>query len=102
MHDDVIITLYGDTEYSKDENGNEIAHESTSTIFGEQKSVYATEFFNAGKLGIKPSCMVKVFTDEYHAEKYLSVNGGNRLSVYRTYVTGEKIELYCTERTGEQ
>lgn len=102
MHNDVIIKLYGDTAYTKDENGNEIARESESTIFGTQESVYASEFFNAGKLGIKPSCMVKVYNDEYHGEKYLSIDGGDRLSVYRTYRTGEKIELYCTERTGEQ
>lgn len=102
MHEDVIITLYGDAEYTKDKDGNEIAHESKTEIFGEQKSVYAAEFFNAGKLGIKPSCMVKVYTDEYNGEKYLSVDGGPRLSVYRTYQMGEKIELYCTKRTGEQ
>lgn len=102
MHDDVIITLYGDTEYTKDDNGNEIAHEAEKTVFGEQKSVYAAEFYAAGKQGIKPSCMVKIYTDEYGGEKYISVDGGERLSVYRTYRTGEKIELYCTERTGEQ
>ena len=101
-HKDVQVTLYGDVEYTKDADGNEIAREQSVTVFGSQESVYAAEFFNAGKLGIKPSCMVKIYSDEYHGEKYLSVDSGDRLSVYRTYDIGEKIELYCTERAGEQ
>lgn len=101
-HKDVQITLYGDTAYTKDADGNEIATEQATTVFGSQESVFAAEFFNAGKLGIKPSCMVKIYSDEYSGEKYCSVDGGARMSIYRTYDTGEKIELYCTERTGEQ
>lgn len=101
-HKDVTITLYGDTSYSRDADGNEIASEQTTTVFGSQESVFAAEYFNAGKLGIKPSCMVKIYSDEYSGEKYLSVDSGDRMSIYRTYDLGEKIELYCTERTGEQ
>ena len=99
---DVQITLYGDTAYTKDADGNEIAQEQSTTVFGSQESVFAAEFFNAGKLGIKPSCMVKIYSDEYSGEKYCSVDDGDRMSIYRTYDAGEKIELYCTERTGEQ
>ena len=101
-HKDVQITLYGDTAYTKDADGNEIATEQATTVFGSQESVFAAEFFNAGKLGIKPSCMVKIYSDEYSGEKYCSVDGGARMSIYRTHDTGEKIDLYCTERTGEQ
>ena len=99
---DCLVHLYGETEYFKDADGNETAKEKKTTVYGQQRSVYSTEFFNAGKLGIKPSCMVIVYTAEYSGEKYLSIDDGQRLSVYRTYVLGEKIELYCTERTGEQ
>ena len=101
-HKDVQVTLYGDTSYTKDADGNEKATEQSITVFGTQESVFAAEFFNAGKLGIKPSCMVKIYSDEYNGEKYCSVDGGDRMSIYRTYDIGEKVELYCTERTGEQ
>ena len=101
-HKDVEVTLYADDVYIIDDDGNEIASEKSTTVFGSQESVFAAEFFNAGKLGIKPSCMVKIYSDEYNGEKYCSVDGGARMSIYRTYDIGEKIELYCTERTGEQ
>ncbi len=99
---DVQVTLYGDSAYTKDADGNETATEKSTTVYGTQESVFAAEYFNAGKLGIKPSCMVKIYSDEYGGEKYLSVDGGDRMSIYRTYDIGEKIELYCTGRTGEQ
>lgn len=101
-HKDVEVTLYSDDEYIVDDDGNEIATEKATKVYGMQESVFSAEFFNAGKLGIKPSCMVKIYSDEYHGEKYCSVDGGERMSIYRTYDIGEKIELYCTERTGEQ
>lgn len=99
---DVTVTLYAEDSFEIDQDGNEIAAESATTVFGTEESVFSAEYFNAGKLGIKPSCMVKVNSDEYAGQKYLSVNDGRRLSIYRTYDLGEKIELYCTERTGEQ
>jgi len=96
---DVVVTLEGEETYSIDTNGNEVAVGQSTAVFGTLKSATSAEFMAAGKLGIKPSCTVEIYTAEYSGEKTAVING-KRLTVYRTYVKGDRIELHLSERTG--
>lgn len=98
MNDEQII-LVGASAYTKDADGNEIATPKQRTIFGDVKSVTSSEFLNAGKLGIKPTCMIEVWRAEYENEKTVIV-GGQAMSIYRTYSKSDRLELHCAERTG--
>ena len=99
--DEIEITLVSETGYETDADGNEIAKESKTTIFGERKSTTSAEFMSAGKLGLKPSCMVEVWAAEYSDEKSAIVDG-ERLSIYRTFKKGDRLELHLAERTGNR
>lgn len=96
---DAVITLVGATSYSKDADGNEIATEEERTVFGYVMSATAAEYMNAGKLGIKPTCMIEMWREEYNGEETVIV-GGERMTIYRTYSKGDRLELHCSERTG--
>ena len=93
------ITLVGEESYSKDADGNEIATTDETTVFGTVKSIMSEEYMRAGKLGIKPKCEIEIWHAEYSGEKTVIV-GGERMTVYRTYSKGDRLELYCSERTG--
>lgn len=97
---EIVLTLEGDADYSTDAEGNETARIEPKTVIGVKKSVYANEFFNAGMLDIKPSCMVEIYTSEYNGAKTVRISG-LRMTVYRTYEKGERTELYLTEKRGD-
>lgn len=98
---DVEIMLERENEYTIDDDGNEVAGIVTSTVLGEKKSTTSAEFMNAGKLGLKAHCMVEIYVAEYEGEK-TAILDGQRLSIYRTFVKGDRIELHLAERTGNE
>lgn len=69
-------------------------------IFCEKNPVAQTEFFQAGRAGIKPSCLLVVSVFDYSNQEKLMYND-KIYSIYRTYErTDEKVELYCEVRAG--
>ncbi len=96
---EIVLTLEGEESYSIDAEGNEKPAISPKTVIGAKKSVYANDFFQAGQLNIKPFCMVEIYAAEYNGAKTVLL-GGRRLTVYRTYEKGDRLELYLAERTG--
>ena len=101
MAEDVILTLEGEASYSFDADGNQIAEISSVTVFGAKSSVKQSEFYTAGRLDLKPSCMVEIYAAEYNGAKTVLLEG-QRLTVYRTYKKGDRLELHLAERTGNQ
>lgn len=99
MGEDVVIILEGETTYEFDDDGNEIAVTEQSEIFGTKKSVMQSEFLTAGQLGLQPACMVEIYSAEYNGAKTVLLDG-ERLTVYRTYKKGDRLELHLSERTG--
>lgn len=57
------------------------------------------EFFAAAQQDLKPSYMFRVRAALYNDEDRLIYNG-NAYAIYRTYVKGDYIELYTTEKAG--
>lgn len=66
------------------------------TVFGEQKSVKWGEFFAAESAGTSLSAVFILHADEYDGERVVEWNG-KRYSVQRAYLTGDKVELTCSD-----
>jgi len=83
----------------KDELHQEIEIESNRLVFANKKSASQSEFFNAGQNGFKPQYVFTVRLIDYDEESLLLFNE-KRYSIYRTYETGENMELYCELKVG--
>lgn len=68
-------------------------------IFAQRISVRQSEFFAAGQQDMKPEHCFKVRDCEYSGEDTLDYDGV-KLVIYRTYETGDYIELYTTKKAG--
>ncbi|MDC2866516.1 phage head closure protein [Bacillus sp. BP-3] len=70
-------------------------------VFCFKKSIPQSEFFQAGQINIKASCMLIVYNLDYQQEqkvKYKDV----KYHIYRTYErSDERIELYCEVKAGD-
>ena len=67
-------------------------------------SVTRAEWSAAGEQGLKPEYQVDVFAGDYQGEKIvrMEVNGTEQtFAVYRTYRSGDTVELYLEWKTGD-
>jgi hypothetical protein len=73
----------------------------TASVIAEIDSVTQTEFFDGGRIGLKPSLRATVYDFEYKDEPIVRV-GSKLYSVYRTYcINGSDLmELYLEEKGG--
>ena len=63
-------------------------------------SVTRSEFFDAGRNGLNPEFVFRVFFADYEDERLLEYNG-NRYGIYRTYNNGsDEVELYAERKGG--
>lgn len=69
------------------------------TILCEVHSVTRQEFFEGGRNGLNPEYEMTVFGDDYEDERVVKYKG-NTYGVYRTYRTGDWIELYVERKAG--
>lgn len=68
-------------------------------VFADLQSVGRAEFFAAAQSGLKPEIRAVVHAEEYRGEREAQL-GGERYTVYRSYTTGDKTELYLTRKAG--
>lgn len=96
--DDTLI-LY-QTTYEMNEYGQDIPTNKEKKILCDRKSISRNEFFNAGRNGLNPQYMFKIFKGEYNGESICKYNGLT-YSIYRTYETDDDyIELYVERKGG--
>lgn len=66
-------------------------------VFCNEKSIKATEFYQAQSVGIKPEVTLEIMLSDYNKEKYVKYDDGygeEEYTVLRTYKTShERIEL---------
>ncbi len=82
-----------------DANGIQRTIKTPRELFGDVRSVSGEEIRAAELRGIKALCRVDIWRDEYRGELLAEVEG-RYVEVYRTFATGEKIELYMGEKVG--
>ena len=93
-----VITLVTQT-ITTDKYGNEVAKETERTVFCEVDSISQTEFYAAANTELNPEYKFTIFFGDYEGEEVVVFNGA-RYSVYRTYRTGDNLELYAERKTG--
>ena len=99
MYDGIaILKSYKTT--SRDKSGNPIKTEVKRTVFVQPRGVYASEFYNAAQLGLKPSLTLYMTNrNDYQGEKVLEFDGKD-YSVIRVDWNAQRdgISLICEER----
>lgn len=93
-----VITLITQT-ITTDKYGNEEATETERTVYCEVDSVSQSEFFAAENTELNPEYRFTIFFGDYEGESLVKFNGA-RYSVYRTYRTGDDLELYTERKIG--
>lgn len=93
-----VITLITQT-ITTDKYGNEEATETERTVYCEVDSISQTEFYAAANTELNPEYRFTIFFGDYEGESLVKFNGA-RYSVYRTYRTGDALELYTERKIG--
>ena len=97
---DGIATLKSYKTTGHDKNGNPEKTEILRTVFVQPRGVYASEFYDAAQLGLKPSLTLYLTNrNDYQGEKVLEYEGVE-YSVIRTDWKAQRdgISLICEER----
>lgn len=84
---------------SVDDYGNEVETETQRQVFCEVNSITQTEFYAAANTELNPEYRFDVFFGDYNGEDVIEYQG-NRYAIYRTYRTGDTLELYCERKIG--
>ena len=99
MYDGIaILKSYSNEGFDK--YGNKTTKEVKRTVFVQPRGVYASEFYNAAQLGLKPSMTLYLTNrNDYQGEKVLEFNGKD-YSVIRVDWNAQRdgISLICEER----
>lgn len=86
--------------YRVDDLMQRIPVETKRKVIGLVGSISASEFYEAGRCGLKPQCRVSLFAPDYCGETTVELNGV-RYGVYRTYMpVTDTIELYLERKAG--
>lgn len=87
--------------YTRNDIGERIPAETTTTVWAHIKSVNRTEWMEGGRLGLNPGLVFETPRVNYSGEKVI-VYAGRRYAVYRTYTrdTEDVVELYTEVQAG--
>lgn len=94
---DVLILIV--QTISVDDYGNEVSTETQRQVYCEVNSISQTEFYAAANTELNPEYRFDVFFGDYNGEDVIEYQG-NRYAIYRTYRTGDTLELYCERKIG--
>lgn len=99
MERDHVAYLISET-HEADELAQMIPMEHRREVFCTIGSVQQSEWFSAGRNGLKAQLRLKVFADDYAGETMVEVDGV-RYEIYRTYLgDNSKMELYLKKAGG--
>lgn len=93
---DEIITLIGKESVENNKIGDLIRKPGRRNVFGEEKQVWSSTFFQAAAVGMKAEKVLVIWKFDYENEKYLEYKG-IKYEILKTYETeDEKLELTCS------
>lgn len=112
--DDVIMLVAQNGYY--DQNKVYRTQRTYRQVFAKVESINRSEFFNAGRIGLNPQLLFRVFKADYQGESIVEYNG-QTYSVYRTFdgqraayvgpntkrrqeLLNDYIELYTEQKAG--
>lgn len=79
--------------------GIEETTETSRQVFCKVDSIQQSEFYAAADTELNPEYRFTVFFGDYEGESILSYNGA-RYSIYRTYRSGDDLEIYVERKIG--
>lgn len=85
--------------YSYDSIGQPIEIEEVREVFVELSSITRQEWTEAGRMGFNPSIRLVTPFSNYDDEDEVEFHG-KRYSVYRTFISGDNIEIYLEKKGG--
>ena len=97
MTSDVLILIA--QTVSIDAYGNETVTETEKTVYCEVDSITQSEFYAAANTELDPEYRFTVFFDDYDGQKIVKYKD-KRYAIYRTYRTGDDLELYVERKIG--
>lgn len=97
IHD--TINLINET-ITRDTLTREIISETKTQVYAEVSSVSMSEWFEAGRNGLQADLRFKVFFGDYSGQRTIEYNSA-RYGVYRTFRSGDYMELYTEKKAGE-
>ena len=80
--------------------------EERRQVYTSEGCIYQKEFYDGHASGIKPQMKITIFRGDYKGERIVEcydevLDKLCRYAVYRTYPTGDLIELYLRDDLGE-
>lgn len=93
-----VLTLIAQT-VATDQYGNETYTDVESTVFCEVDSITQSEFYQAANTELNPEYKFTIFFGDYDGQPLVDYNGV-RYAIYRTYRTGDNLELYAERKVG--
>lgn len=88
------------TSYQPDALNQQVPTETKREVFCQIGGIRQSEWFSAGKAGLKAQLMLTVFSDDYEGESLVEVDGA-RYGIYRTYpAKHDRLELYLEKKGG--
>lgn len=95
--------LRGEPIAQYDEYGNELLTYETAEVFVKPRSVYATEFYQAAQLGIRPTIVLELTNRADYADQKQIEYGGKVYEVIRADWKngGEGVALTLAERSSD-
>lgn len=98
MAKDTTLYLHRPTK-TQNSIGEWISSVDRIEVFAQVQEISSTEFFAASQIGLAAEKRFLVFSGDYQGEAVLDHDGTN-YSVYRTYHSGDYVELYCQIEAG--
>ena len=95
---DDVLKLITQTK-QQDEFGVWRSTETDVQVYVQVESISMTEFYQAGRNGLNPQFRFKLFHGDYEGQTICEFKG-LRYSIYRTYRSGDMIELYVERKGG--
>lgn len=99
MYDTVaILRKNGGVEY--DDYGNEVINYEDREVYATTRSVYASEFYQASQLGLKPTITFEISTRSDYQGERLVIWDNREFNVIRVDADGQRdyVRLICEER----
>lgn len=93
-----LLSLISTVE-TRDKINQPVCTETVRTVYYTELSVNRAEWVAASQKSLAPSTAVKVFYADYAGETIAELNG-KRYEIYRTFGSGDYIELYLGTRVG--
>lgn len=98
MTRDVMITLITPVTMTDEYGIPQPTTEERVNVLAGCESVSASEFFEAGRNGLRPEFRFTLFFGDYDGQKIVEYNG-KEYTVYRTYMgKSDTVELYVQQK----